>query len=96
MAVGFIAVAPKAEAGQYARVYTKHGPVYLHKSQLYGGGCYTSHSKHYKKKHRSYAYYPSYSTRSYRSYPAYRSYPRSYSSGYRCSSRPTISFAFGF
>lgn len=96
--------APVAQAGQFARVYTQHGPVYLHKSQLYGGNYYGSNyssgschkrSSHRSSRHRSYYAQPSYYSYSrpvYYSRPSYSHYRPS--CGYRSS--PRISFSFGF
>lgn len=46
LVLGLVAFMPKAEAGQYAKVYTKHGPTYVHKSALYGNNHY-GHSRNY-------------------------------------------------
>jgi hypothetical protein len=90
--------APVAQAGQFARVYTKHGPVYLHKSQLYGGNYnngYHHRYNHRRHHHRSYRYAPSYYSRPvYSNYGYYRpSYYRPHC-GYRSSPRVAISFGF--
>jgi hypothetical protein len=113
--VAFIAVftaAPVAEAGQFARVYTRHGVVYAHKSQLYSPYAYgyRGHRHHY----RSYAYRPyyrNYYRRNYVSYPYYSDYgyyrpaygyyrpAYNYYQPYYCGHhyrRPHISVAFGF
>jgi hypothetical protein len=97
-----IAIAtPVAQAGQFARVYSQHGPVYLHKSQLYGGnyyaGGYSNHgyrrSSHRRHHSRSY-----YSRSGYYSRSNY--YSRSSNShcrphyGYRSSPRVSVSFGF--
>ncbi|MGB8165887.1 MAG: hypothetical protein WCF18_00150 [Chthoniobacteraceae bacterium] len=92
--------APVAQAGQFARVYTNHGPLYLHKSQIYGGnyynnGCYPRYSSHRRSHHRSYYYAPSYYSRPvYSNYGYYRpSYYRPHC-GYRSSPRVAISLGF--
>jgi hypothetical protein len=98
--------APVAQAGQYARVYTNRGPVYLHKSQLYspyrnsnyyGSNYYGSNYRHHHRRH--YRSYSNYYRPSYRSYyrPSYYGgyYPSyGYSSCY--SSRPRVAISFGF
>lgn len=92
------AVAPRAEAGQFARVYNGRGVVYVHKSQLYSPYAYSYGSRKHHH-HRSYAYAPyygSYYRPSYVSYPSYSNYR--YSRPY-CGShhrRPHVSIAFGF
>ncbi len=99
--------APVAQAGQFARVYTKHGPVYLHKSQLYGGNYYGSNyssgSCHKRYSHRSSHHRSYYAQPSYYSRPVYYSrsnYGYSHYSHYQPScgyrSSPRISFSFGF
>lgn len=97
--IAFIAIAvaaPVAQAGQFARVYTNRGPVYLHKSQLYGGNYYGGHH-HKKYRHRSYYSRGYYGRPNYYSRPVY--YGRSYSHyrphcGYRSSPRIAVSFGF--
>ncbi len=102
MFAGLAVAAPQAQAGQFARVYTKHGVVYAPKSQFY----YSGYHRHYPRYYRSYAYRPHY--RSYYSdygyYPSYASYPYYdddygyYRPYYRHHHhhRPHISVAFGF
>lgn len=96
--------APVAQAGQFARVYTNRGPVYLHKSQLYGGGNYYNNGCHKKYSHRR-SNYRSYSRPVYYSRPvnysrpSYSHYRSSYSNcrphyGYRTSPRIAVSFGF--
>ncbi len=98
--IAFIAIsvaAPVAQAGQFARVYTSRGPVYLHKSQVYGsnynnGHCRTSYS-HRRSSHRSYYSRPvSYSRPVYYSRPSYSHYRPN--CGYRSTPRFAISFGF--
>ena len=84
---------PKAEAGQYARVWTGHGYTYVHKSQLYGYGGYGGY---YSPRHRSShyrpvrGYYYSRPVRYYRSYDYCERPVRYYSS------RPRVAISFGF
>lgn len=108
LALGLVAFTPTADAGQYARVYTKHGPTYVHKSALYGSNHYYDsdyrHGSRYRRSHRGdrYRYYEPvrYSRRSYRSYDrGYRSYDDGYyrtSSRRYYSSRPRFAISFGF
>jgi hypothetical protein len=94
------AVAPRAEAGQFARVYTNRGVIYTHKSILYPT-C-SSGSRHHHHHHRSYVYAPyyrDYYRPSYVSYPSYSNYGYyrpSCGSSYHHHHTPHISFAFGF
>jgi len=98
--------APQAQAGQFARVYTRHGVVYAPKSQFY----YSGYHRHYPRYYRSYGYRPYYRSyyRSYYSdydyYPSYASYPYcDYDYGYyrpyyrhHYYHRPRVSVAFSF
>jgi hypothetical protein len=96
---GFVAAAPRAEAGQFQKVYTRHGVQYVNKYSGLDASYYNLHNRRHHRHHRSYGYVPVY-----RSYPvyrsSYRSYPRYYDRGcYRSShysSRPRLSVSFGF
>lgn len=103
---GFAAAAPRAEAGQFTRIHTKHGVQYVNKftgvdaSYYRHGNSRNYHRYRSSRSHRSYRYAPYY-----RSYPSYRTShyrPSSYyNSGYygssSCySSRPRFSISFGF
>lgn len=96
LALGLFAVTPKAEAGQFARVYTPYGPTYVHKSALYGGNCHGNNFRHHRN--RGYGFYPYRSHRTVRSFPVYRGFPRNYyAPGYHCATnRPRFAISFGF
>ncbi len=101
--VGGVAFAPKAEAGQYAKVWNGHCYTYVHKSQVYGTNW--DHPSRYRTSHyRPSHYRPSHYRPSYRR-PArvYYSQPvRSYrdygycapTHSYRGGSRFAVSFGF--
>ena len=91
--VGLVAAAPVAEAGQFARVYTDRGVLYVPKAAVYSpyydAGCY-GHRRHYRHSHAyrySDCYRPSYRTSYNRPYPSCRS-------GYYA--RPRVAISFGF
>ena len=65
--------APRAEAGQFARVHTKHGTVWVHKSQLYNNRSYNRSSYYGYNRHHEDNYYR-YNRRPSRNY--YYSQPR--------------------
>ncbi len=100
---GIAAATPKAEAGQFARIYTNRGVAYVHKSQVYGGGyapyAYNGGRRHHYHNNRAryvgYPYSRGYSRPSY-----YRGYSRPYYSDYSCGYRghrsPRVAISFGF
>jgi hypothetical protein len=99
MFAGLAALAPNADAGQFARVYNGRGVVYVHKSQFYGynGGYYAPrryHSRHHYRAYRDYSYRNYYyaPVRSRYYYNDYGYYPSS--CGYH--SRPRVAISFGF
>ena len=54
--LGVVAFAPKAEAGQYAKVWNGHCYTYVHKSEVYRDWPYR-HSGSYYGHHRSARHY---------------------------------------
>ena len=91
---GLAAVAPKAEAGQFARVYTGCGVSYVPKAALYSPYYETNYG--YRCHHRTYRSYGYYRP-SYVSYPYYSDYGYNRTScHHRRHHRPHVSIAFGF
>lgn len=101
--LGLAAIAPKAEAGQYKKIWNGHGYTYVKKSDYYG--------RDYRPRYRTRTYYRparshyySQPARYYRDYdygyyrPArtYRSYDDCERPVRYYSSRPRIAFTFGF
>ncbi len=88
---GLAAFAPKAEAGQYAVVYTKYGATYVPKATLYGQSYINevNYNNAYNRCHpQPRTYYRPSTTRCYSRPVYYRSCDT-----YRA---PRISFSFGF
>jgi hypothetical protein len=92
---GFAAITPRAEAGQFVTIYTKHGPRVVNKWTGIDGSYYNLNSHRHHRHYRcapAYQSYPYYRT-SYRAYPR----PYYYDSGYYpayYSSRPRVSISF--
>ncbi len=89
MIIGAVAFAPKAEAGQYAKVWNGRCYTYVLKSQLYGSGyrCAPTYRTTYRRPAPVYYSQP---VRTYRSYGSCNSPVRYYGGG----SRFSVNFGF--
>lgn len=91
MLLGVVAFAPKAEAGQYAKIWNGHCYTYVHKSQAYGYG----HGGYYAPRYRNNYYRPV--NRYYGRPVRYsRGYDRGCYGGGYYNSRPRVAISFGF